>query len=225
MKQRNSGFTLVEVVIVVLIIAILAAIIVPITLSIINSSHEAERTQDAKAIWNAAQTVFNDQLANDEHYESNNKQKGLIVNKYTKSINGTDVDINNNFDKIFSGNTCYIGTLEIYNRILNKIENKENLKTIYIAAGRYYTYYQKDDYDKSYTVYLVLFQYKDDDTVYYYDGKNLLEKWPLSSPNLTNLGKSDDFRIDNNKIYLQFYALKKSNNDDSLKYLRSIIKK
>ena len=219
-KKRNDGFTMVEIIIVFVVIAILAAIVIPVTLSIIDSADEVEVAADAKSIWTAAQSVFNEQLANDEHFESNNNKYGVIINKYTKNADGTARDLSNK--SIYDNNIALIGDLAIGSRILSKIDNEKNMEAVFIGTGRYYDYYQGDNADKAYKVYILFFKYADNDTVYYYDGKALTQKWPLDNPKINKIKTDSNFKM--NGTTIQFYCLKKKGSGKAIEYLRSIVK-
>lgn len=219
-KKRNDGFTMVEIIIVFVVIAILAAIVIPVTLSIVDSADEVEVAADAKSIWNAAQSVFNEQLANEEHFESNNSKYGVIINKFTKKADGSDRDLSSN--SIYDNNIATIIDLEIASKILKKIDNEKNIEAIFIGAGRYYDYYQGDDADKAYKVYILFFKYADNDTVYYYDGKTLTQKWPLDNPKINKIKTDSNFKM--NGTTIQFYCLKKKGSGKAIEYLRSIVK-
>lgn len=217
MKKKNNGFTLVEIVVIILIVAILAAIIIPVTLSMIDSSNEVEIIQDAKNIWTAAQSTFTEQAAKGEFWISteNGKNKlwqGMIFDQYQKTSNGTQEKkflLADFYESCF----LYIGNLMVGNNILAKIEKANAFSDIYIAAGRFKTYYQTHD-EYPYNVYALIFKYSDDDTIYYFDGKNLSKEWMFSTPaDISSLsGKEQFYVLKGNNIELQLYCLKNSTN-------------
>ncbi len=233
--SKNKGFTLVELLIVLVILAILAAIIVPVTLSIIDNTDEVQIALDAKNIWNSVQTCMMEQLANNKNYltvahESDDKKnKGVPMNE-------KDMDeIYQYIDAKFDGSFAFdFSPYELASRMLKKIDNADKMKFIYYAAGRFVKYYlDEDNMNKAYTTYLIIFQYKDDDTTYYYDGKELKEEWPLKTPNsIEDLAANNELfmNIRGQDISVQLYCIKKldkKGNYDSSKaiaYLKKNIK-
>jgi len=214
MKQRNSGFTLVEVVIVVIIIAILAAIIVPITLGMINDSKEADAKLAAKEIMNAVQSEFNNLAANSELWYSISKEKGIILNKDRKNYgNGLYGDNGSGgvIDEFKNGFININNTIPVQN-IFKKIENADKIDSLYVGAGNAYKYYSLEEREKMYTAYVIIFQLKgDDEPVYFYDGKEISTKWPFSSPQIKDMATHDGQKFylsDYNDVQLQLYALK-----------------
>ena len=197
---------MVEVIISLVIIVILAAIAIPVTLSIIKSSNEAEIAMDAKNIWSAVQTKFLDLQSRDEHWQSDNAGMGIIINQGSPKIGGGKAS----FAKgDFKGAFIDISNLKVSESILSNIESQKNIETLYVCAGKYYQYYTKDSIDYAYTVYLIVYKYNDSDIVYVYDGKNVTNEWPLTDPKSVNAFdiKKTDLKL--NDIYVQFYRLKK----------------
>lgn len=208
-QKNNSGFTMVEIIIALVILAILAAIIVPVSLSIISSNKETEAKMMGKTIMNAVQSEFNNLAANDEIWISNGGKIGIIFNKDRRSRGGKKFENANNF---YNGFIKYIYDTVPVDNIMNKIDNVDDIYMFYVGAGKVYQYYYDDNRKKMYTVYIVIYQMKDDDTIYIYDGKNVSKTWPFSSPEAKASGnsqKGDSFIL--NGTYIQLYGLKVPN--------------
>lgn len=225
--EKNKGFTLVEVLVVIMIVAILAAIAIPVTLSIIDSTDEIDIATDAKNIWNAAQTQMLDQLANDQHWISTQDgiTQGMILDQFDKNYSKgrAEGEKSRNSPAIyqitdFKNNgtyTCYLyaGYTVFADKILNKIENKDKIQIMYIGAGKYSEYFADSGskYNYPYTLFSLVYKYKDDDTVYYYDGKEVSDKWIFKTPGSAGevTGSETELVIEKNgeKIKLQMYCI------------------
>ena len=214
--KKNKGFTMVEIIIVIVVLAILAAIIIPVTLSIVDSSRQAQKAIDAKDIWQSVQTSLNEQMAGDKHYltdTENNNKRGAPMNE--KEMDSNWQNIKAKFE-----NTTFafdFSSYELGKRILKKIENADSYKFIYFVSGRFYDYYiSEDEMDKAYTSFLVIYRYFDDDKTYYYNGSEISNEWAFSSPaSLSALSKSSNLQmsIGGKNIKVQLYCIKKLKND------------
>ena len=237
-NSKNRGFTLVELLIVLVILAILAAIIIPVSLSIIDNTDEVQIAADAKNIWNSVQTCMMEQLANDKNYLKKASESDDALNKGVP-MNEKEMEAADNgheiIEKKFDGSFAFdFSSYELASRMLKKIDNADKMKFIYYASGRFVKYYlDEDNMDKAYTTYLIIFQYKDDDTTYYYDGKNLKEEWPLTTPDsIEELAAGNELFMNSKgqNISVQLYCIKKldknGNNDSSkaIAYLKKNIK-
>jgi prepilin-type N-terminal cleavage/methylation domain-containing protein len=224
---KNKGFTLVEVLVVILIVTILAGIAIPVTLSIIDSTDEIDVATDANTIWNATQTQLLEQLANDQHWIStkNGITQGMILDQFDKNYSKgraegekkrdskaiyqlSDFENNGNY-------TCYLyaGYTVFADKILNKIENKDKIEILYIGAGKYSKYFidAGAKYNYPYTLFSLVYKYKDDDTVYYYDGKNVSDKWIFKTPGSAAAVTGNETELiikkNNEEIELQMYCI------------------
>lgn len=222
-KKKNMGFSLVELIIGLVILTIIAAIAIPVTLSIIDSSNDIDINKDAKSIWDAIQTGFQDQLANDRHWLStkerndNNKSQGMILDQYDKNYGKdrkeTDRDAGAYQLEDFENKSCflYIGYTYLADSIKNKIETSKELEMLYAGAGKYSEYFDSDTPEYPYNLYVIVFKYVNDKTVYYYDGKTISDEWIFSSPksvtSVTGSEKELLFEKGKKTIKLQMYCL------------------
>jgi len=151
-KKENMGFTLVEMIIVFVILAIVAAIVVPITLSFIDKSHESDVKMKAKNIMNSVQTEFNQLGVNNELWYSITQEMAIILNKDRKnygngffSIEGGN-DIKNEFKSGFINISETVPTDNIFKRM----ENPDEVVMLYVGAGNayYYEYTNEDDSER-----------------------------------------------------------------------------
>ena len=198
--KKNKGFTLVELVVVLLILAIITAIAVPVTISLIDSSREADRAMDAKNLWDAAQAACTDQLV---------KEEGWLGSAGACILN--ESNWNSWKDIVFEGKFLFIGTKKMGMNILSKAECSNKLEALYVGTGDYETYYTGNNYDYAYRVFLIAFKYKDDEKFYFYDGNEVFTTWPFSKPNSVqtfSTSQKGKYIFDKRTgLNLQFYSI------------------
>lgn len=77
-KQKQKGFTLVELIVVLVILSILAALLVPSLTGYIEKTRKTEVVAETRAITQAAQVILNETYATDE-YATTAKSKDVTV--------------------------------------------------------------------------------------------------------------------------------------------------
>lgn len=82
MKNKKKGFTLVELIIVIAVIGILTAILVPSWMNYIRSARLKTQNNNARVIFNAAQTISQDYKFSERKLEDANKIIGKNVDFY-----------------------------------------------------------------------------------------------------------------------------------------------
>lgn len=105
LKKDQKGFTLVELIVVLVILAILAALLVPALLGYIDKARNSKYLEEARSIYTAIQAV------NDEKYAKVDDPVKLNV--------GTDLDKINNLvtpTEVISGTVGYRGTTEEHDK-------------------------------------------------------------------------------------------------------------
>ena len=152
MKNRNSGFTLVEIIVVVVILAILAAMLVPGFVRYLTEGNDEKNYRDAYEIMMSADTEFKNLYASYSHNKDNNS---------------IDPDTSGNQSGGGGKNRdCDMRNKKVSDTILQNVGINKKLDyphCIVIITGDYQTYAADpigDFYDpvKAYTVYAIIFE-------------------------------------------------------------------
>ena len=226
-KKYNSGFTVVELVVVIMILAILSSVIVPLFMHYFDTEYDEEIHDDATDVLNAAQSVFYEMYAENTHnpdytciidgVESNNENN---ANPYrfhgmnsNKGIYKYDCDLHNN-----TSVTSRINALLDFD-----LYDKTYCKYCMLVLGRADVYADplSEYYDpiKAYTVYYIVFQPKDNyNTTFLTKNGTKYDKNPVTisgvgykEAKITVNGQEktvDWIMVDDEKIYIQYYGIK-----------------
>lgn len=218
--KKNTGFTLVEILIVTVVIAVLSAISVPIFIDYMQDDYDEEVADETQLLLNASQTVFYDLYA--DNIDNGN---------YTCIIPGAESSDASNYRFYGTNNKKYDCDIHLNTAItqrvyeLSKVDlnNTTYGNIFWVCLGRADIYADpcSEYYDpvKAYTVYMVIFQPKENEKVTFYiaGAKEPVYKSPLKvHPEQKNAKvivngvekKADYLIIDNEKIYIQYYSLK-----------------
>ena len=214
-KFDNSGFTLVELIAVLVVLAILAAILTPNMLSYIDNLGIDDIESNTETLRNVAQARIYDLYS-----EMSYNQDGI------ESIMGTN---SMDFDSAMSGQKlnnfkdCDIHNSELAKNILKDLgfdSDSDSPNIVLLVMGRYdyYMDYTKEYYDplKAYTIYEVIYQPVANGKIYYYFNGELLTK-----KNIYRQGSGDgktwynSIEVNGEKVYVQYYLLKSYKKDNS----------
>ncbi len=192
-KSDNKGFTLVELIVVLVILAILAAILVPALLGYIDEAKEKQYVLDARNMMQAAQAEFISLYAKGEHRTDN---KGAINYGITDGGN----------------NDAYVQNSDFAKKVLSLSEISPY--TVMIGAGSYEDYF-KTDIHKAYTVYFIGIQFKQGEEFFWFDGNDFTYEFPFKDDagNISQNKSKNNFMVNGKKIRVQLYFLKLKGNN------------
>ena len=125
MKRKNHGFTLVELIVVLVILAILAAILVPALLGYIDKAREKQELLNAKACMTAIQAGLSEQYAiNGDSLKPGKGLDNVIIppkDNKASNIQGDNGDV-------------YANDTEFARKVLETIDKKDNPPYIVMFA-------------------------------------------------------------------------------------------
>lgn len=95
--KKNKGFTLVEVIVILVILAILAAVLIPSLTTYIDKAREKNITANARAAYVAAQAIASEKYGTDSAWATNrtsfltNNETDILKLAQLKKADGTDI--------------------------------------------------------------------------------------------------------------------------------------
>ena len=192
-KINNKGFTLVELIVVLVILAILAAILVPALLGYIDEAKLAQHKLNVKNVWTSAQTELVKLYAKNEYCKVDN-DKQCVINRKDSSTKWTAKD--------FWNSHINIDESDVAKNIMEKCPDP---CMVMIGLGSAKEYYNNDK-KKAYTVYVICYQFeKDTQPFIWYNGEDISTDYPLVDFDTTNL----KIKRNGEEIKLQFYCVKR----------------
>lgn len=225
--KNNKGFTLVEVIVVVVILSILATMLIPRMTGFLTKSNDEKNYETAKDIMEFTQGYFYELYAENAHASNNKSIVMGIDNWQPDAIEKTLGESNNKvYISDIHNKKHYTKTTEILRNVGYKVkfddsgEWKSDIPAgVMIIAGNYATYCNplNSEYnpEKAYTVYGIIFN-KNVGGDFFVMLKNGKKKYPSTKEELDKIidDIEDENEIDPNKhLVKQIYVLKAGHPD------------
>ena len=219
-KNTNAGFTLVELIVVLVILAVLAAILIPALLGWIDKARRKQDVLEAKNCLTAAQAEFSSAYAT--RGEKENGQVSILspaeVAHYEGRIEGnvSNADMYlykgyanktfTNADKTTVKLTEYSGFAEKILKTAGYDKEEDYPYYLIVGAGNYVKYYDSDPH-KPYTICFAMYQKTKNSRPIFFDGNTWVEKYPRESLTNANDQKFNYYTIKGERIRVQYYIL------------------
>ncbi len=218
--RDNKGFTLVEMIIVLVILAILAAILIPALIGYIDSAKQKEYVLEAKNIMTATQAELTKIYAKDIGYTRiENGREQTNANCFGNGRGDTRLALCYVNDYPFAKEIFEIAGYEIYdpnpnlpwyqnykthnknknwNTVSNDKKNADNLSFVAVGLGNYHCYANPTsaDYDphKAHTVYYLIYQPYEGADYVIFDGNEFVTEWPFGTRKLSDAINGNSYK-------------------------------
>lgn len=177
-KYSYKGFTLVELIVVLVILAILAAIMIPALLGYIDRAKEKQQILNAKNCMTATQVELTTMYANRSPSD-------------TSAIHGSSVTAGSNGD-------MWLKDSDFSKKIF---ETADDQPYMFIVGLGDYNDYKDTAVHKAYTCYFAVYWADEKSDPIFFNGSRWLKEYPWKTDGQNN------FNINGEMMHLQFYVL------------------
>ncbi|MBQ5933618.1 MAG: type II secretion system protein [Lachnospiraceae bacterium] len=238
MKRKDDrGFTLVELIVVLVILAILAAILVPALLGYIDEAKKKQYLLDAKNLFNATQAELSKIYAVRGEYKTDRVTQDKTANNVVENGRGLNSAMAWLQDYAFPRDVFKLAGYKLtdshpeyswYQKLpgtsntgfwnVSADSDRDNCSFFCIGIGDYDYYLdpkKKNDPHKAYTAYLMIYQPYEGADFYLFDGTSFIDSWPFNYSFLSaKSGNKGKYILDVNgeNIPIQFLVLKSLDN-------------
>ena len=176
-ENNKRGFTLVELIVVLVILAILAAILIPALLGYIDRARQRKDILNAKNCLTASQAEFT-------------KMYSTRCDTDNSAVNGTVTT--NSYGDIFLKDTALAKTV---------FDTADDEPYMFIVGLGDYNTFKDSNIHKAYTCYFAVYWGKKEEEPIFFNGSRWLNQYPWASDG------NNTFNINGEQTKLQFYIL------------------
>ena len=197
LRERNKGFTLVEVIVVLIILAILAALLIPALLGYIDRAKLNDDMLDANNCMKAVQGelvelyAFETEGEEDKGGSGNNQHKASVFPDYGGRNNNGDVEMSESVYKELKKSNPDIKNYA--EKIFNIADDHPYI--FIVGLGNRSEYNKGDAIRASYIVYVCMYMKTADSKPIFYDG----ERWVTDYLGNTKKSNNDKYQVFDDK--------------------------